>query len=97
MYSFKVLQRVSKCLQDGGTCEAFEIRLRICKIECHPLTRYSYPGEGTTVERSIANYIIIGKYDRMRKGMPNLQLIFTQDDAGEYDAGRIANHLKHVL
>ena len=34
-------------------------RLRICKIECHPLTRYSYPGEGATVERSIANYIII--------------------------------------
>jgi len=64
--------------------------LRICKIECHPLTRYSYPGEGATVERSIANYIIIGEYDRMRKGMPNLQSKFTQEDAGEYDAGRIA-------
>jgi hypothetical protein len=65
-------------------------RLRICKIECHPLTRYSYPGEGATVERSIANYIIIGKYDRMRKGMPNLQSKFTQEDADEYDARRIA-------
>lgn len=40
---------------------------RICKIECHPLIRYSYPGEGAIITRSIANYIIMkgkGKTDR---------------------------------
>jgi hypothetical protein len=34
-------------------------RFRICKIECHPLARYSDPGEGAIIVRSIANYIIM--------------------------------------
>jgi hypothetical protein len=37
-------------------------RFRICKIEYHPLARYSDPGEGAIVVRSIANYIIMKRW-----------------------------------
>ena len=48
-----------KSLQLGTKSSKLEGYLRICKNKCHPLDRYSYPGEGAIVKRSIANYIII--------------------------------------
>jgi hypothetical protein len=49
-------------------------RFRICKIECHPLARYSDPGEGAIVSRSIANYIIIEW--KMGRSSQNLRIGF---------------------
>ena len=47
--------RTDKEKKNSGLKERF----RICKIEIHPRERYSYPGEGAIVARSIANYIIM--------------------------------------
>jgi len=46
-------------MRTAGMKEMF----RICKIECHPQTRYSHPGEEATEVWSIANYIITGYLD----------------------------------
>lgn len=37
------------------------------RIECHPLARYSDPGGGAIEVRSIANYIIIGRREKVRR------------------------------
>jgi hypothetical protein len=63
----------------AGKSSGLEGYLRICKNKCHPLSRYSYPGEGAIVERSIANYIIIeggGRKDRQ-----NLQINWREERA----------------